>query len=541
MIKPLINTLIFSLGLFTCCAQKSPKISLANNLAQTANGTVQGAKEPSGVRSFKGIPFAAPPVGDFRWKEPQPAANWTGIRQADKFGPRAMQLPIFGDMNFRSNGMSEDCLYLNVWSPAKSAKEKLPVLVYFYGGGFAAGDGSEPRYDGESMATKGIVSVTVNYRLGVFGFLVYSGLSKESGHNGSGNYGLLDQYSALKWVQQNIAAFGGDPAKVTIAGESAGSIAVSGLMASPLSRHLFAQAIGESGSILGALPANSLSEEEKKGEKFASTAGAASLSELRAMPAEKILDAAGKSNVWFNPTVDNYFFPESPYKIYESGGQSKIPLLLGWNSEEGSAGNILAGQAPTPENYTAAIKKLYPEYASDILSQYPGMSTADILKSGRELASDRFIAHSTWKWYDEQLKTGKPVYRYYYMRPRPAMTAAMGNAKAGLAGGVVKDDKTPAAPPASGAVHSAEIEYALGNLPGNKVFAWTPDDYAVSKIMQDYFANFIKAGNPNGKGLPQWDASKKNSEKVMEIDVKTQQVTDETRVRYELLDKINKK
>src|SRR5262245_17887400 len=240
--------------------------ALAQDRVKIANGALEGISDKSsGVRSFKGIPFGDPPIGDFRWKPPQLVKNWQGVRKADKFGPRCMQRPIFGDMNFRSNGMSEDCLYLNVWTPAKTGNEKLPVLVYFYGGGFMAGDGSELRYDGESMARRGIVSVTVNYRLGIFGFLSHSELTKESTHHASGNYGLLDQSAALQWVQKNIAAFGGDPKKITIAGESAGSFSVSAQMASPLSKNIIAGAIGESGSLLGLTPTASLTDAEKAG------------------------------------------------------------------------------------------------------------------------------------------------------------------------------------------------------------------------------------------------------------------------------------
>ena len=228
----------------------------AADLVQTANGTVEGrGVQPSGVRIFRGIPFAQPPTGDLRWREPQPVKNWKGVRKAVDFGPRCMQAPIFDDMVFRSNGVSEDCLYLNVWTPAKSNRERLPVLVYFYGGGFVSGDGSEPRYDGESMAAKGIVVVTVNYRLGVFGFMAHPELTKESAHKASGNYGFLDQNAALRWVQRNIANFGGDPKRVTIAGESAGSMSVSAHLASPLSKNLIAGAIGESGAMTGALSA----------------------------------------------------------------------------------------------------------------------------------------------------------------------------------------------------------------------------------------------------------------------------------------------
>src|SRR5688572_8431854 len=264
------------------------------NVVTTSYGQLEGVKEASGIQAFKGIPFAAPPVGELRWKEPQPLQKWQGVRKAIAFGPRAMQKPIFGDMGFRSAGESEDCLYLNVWTPAKSAKEKLPVLVYFYGGGFMAGDGSEHRYDGEQMAKKGIVALTVNYRLGVFGFFTHPELTKESPHNASGNYGLLDQQAALAWVRDNIAAFGGDPKKVTIAGESAGSIAVSALMASPLSKDLIAGAIGESGSIMGTLTPVALPEAEKICLQFADGVGANSLAALRAMPASQLLDATVK-------------------------------------------------------------------------------------------------------------------------------------------------------------------------------------------------------------------------------------------------------
>ncbi|HEY1022021.1 MAG TPA: carboxylesterase family protein, partial [Flavisolibacter sp.] len=217
--------LLFFAGFFAVYALWAQQKNGSGLQVKTVHGAVEGVLEKSGVRSFKGIPFAMPPVGELRWKAPQPVQPWKGVLKADKFGPRAMQTPIFGDMNFRSDGVSENCLYLNVWAPATKGKALLPVLVYFYGGGFVAGDGSEPRYDGESMATKGIVALTVNYRLGVFGFMAHPELSKESGRNASGNYGLLDQAAALQWVKENIAAFGGDPARVTIGGESAGSIA----------------------------------------------------------------------------------------------------------------------------------------------------------------------------------------------------------------------------------------------------------------------------------------------------------------------------
>jgi para-nitrobenzyl esterase len=510
--------------------------------AKTANGMLEGVTEASGIRAFKGIPFGQPPVGELRWKEPQPVKNWQGVRKADKFGPRAMQRAVFGDMGFRSDGMSEDCLYLNVWTPAKSANEKLPVLVYFYGGGFIAGDGSEGRYDGESMATKGMVALTVNYRLGVFGFMAHPELTKESANHSSGNYAYLDMAAALRWVQQNIAAFGGDPKRVTIAGESAGSIAVSGLMASPLSKGLIAGAIGESGSLLGGLPPVPLAKGEEAGTGFAKFMGASSLADLRAMPADQLLEATGKPGVpRFSATIDGYFFPKPPMEIFSAGEQAHVPLLAGWNSEEMNARAVLGQEKPTAENYAAAVKKLYNEKADEVLKLYPGTTEEEILQSATALASDRFLAYSTWKWADLQSKTGggKPVYRYYYSRPRPAMTPEMGNAAPGLAGGVVKstDANAVKTPPARGAVHSAEIEYAMGNLPKNKVYAWTPDDYKVSEVMQNFFANFVKTGDPNGKGLPKWPAANSGSSvQFMQIDVNTRLETEQNRGRYLFLD-----
>jgi para-nitrobenzyl esterase len=507
---------------------------------KTANGIVEGILEKSGVRSFKGIPFAAPPVGNLRWKEPQPAQNWQGVRKANQFGPKAMQAPIFGDMGFRSNGMSEDCLYLNVWAPTRKGKELLPVLVYFYGGGFVAGDGSEPRYDGESMAQKGIVALTVNYRLGVFGFLSHPELTKESPHKASGNYGLLDQAAALQWVQQNIASFGGDPKKVTIAGESAGSVSVSAQMASPLSKNLIAGAIGESGSLLGALSAVPLSEGEQMGIQFAQHVHANSLAELRGMNADSLLQASTKFGPFrFSRTIDGYFFPKDPYAIYEAGEQARVPLLVGWNNEEMNYRMIMGNEKLTKENFTKAVQRLYGAQAEEVLKLYNPATDDEVERVATDLAGDRFIAFSTWKWADVHSKTtGKPVYRYLYEKPRPAMTPEMGNATPGLAGGVQRGTNTPPAPPAKGAVHSAEIEYAMGNLSTNKVYAWTEEDYKVSRIMQEYFANFIKKGDPNGAGLPAWPAvNTSNTVPVMHINVNTRVEPEKHRERYLFLDR----
>jgi para-nitrobenzyl esterase len=490
--------------------------------AKTVNGTVEGISK-SGISIFLGIPYAAPPVGDLRWKAPQPVKNWQGVKKTVQFGPRAMQAPVFSDMVFRSEQVGEDCLYLNVWTPVRKGTEKLPVLVYFYGGGFIAGDGSEFRYDGEHMARSGIVAVTVNYRLGVFGFMAHPELTKESPNHASGNYAFLDQNAALKWVQQNIAAFGGDPKKVTIAGESAGSASVSAQMASPLSKNLIAGAIGESGALIKpTLGPVSQQEAEQIGVKFATTVGAASLADLRAMSAEKLLQVASKWGVTgFPAVIDGYFFPKSPADIYMSGQQAHVPLLLGWNSEEMNYRMIMGNKEPTPENYKAAVKALYPDNAEEALKYYPGNTPEEAQKSATALAGDRFIAFSTWKWYDAHLKTGgSPVYRYFYERPRPAM----------------RSDKNSTA--ATGAVHSAEIEYAMGNLPFNRVYDWQPEDYLVSYMLQGYFINFIKTGDPNGMGLPQWPkAVAGKPAQVMHINVDTRAENDPYQERYEWMNK----
>ena len=518
-------------------------LAAAPDRVKTANGTIEGLGTlANGVRAFKGIPFGQPPVGDLRWKAPQPVRNWTGVREAKQFGPRCMQLPVFGDMNFRSNGMGEDCLYLNVWTPAKSANDRLPVLVYFFGGGFIAGDGSEPRYDGESMAAKGIVALTVNYRLGIFGFMAHPELTKEAPYKASGNYALLDQHAALQWVKQNIAAFGGDPRRVTIAGESAGSLAVSAQMVSPLSRDLIAGAIGESGSVLGTLPPIPLAQAEEQGAKFAASQNASTPAALRAIPAQQLLDAAGKpGSPRFPLTIDGYFFPEPPLAMMAAGKQARVPLLAGWNSEESGPRAILQSDTPTKENFEKNVRRLYPNDADAVLKEYAPATDADVLQAATDLAGDRFIGYSTWKWIDEAAKSGgKPVYRYYYAKPRPKMTAAMGNATPGLAGGVIRNSgSTPPPPPARGAVHSAEIEYAMGNLKTNPVYEWTPDDDKVSTAMQEYFANFVKTGNPNGKSLVKWPAVNEGSgAQYLRIDVENRAETEQHRGRYLLLDRL---
>jgi para-nitrobenzyl esterase len=512
---PLLAGLTFTLYAASAIAAGPPPT------VQIDTGRLSGIHAGAiGLDEFKGIPYAAPPMGALRWKPPQPVAAWTGVRKADRFGPRCMQRPLFGDMMFRSNGMSEDCLYLNVWAPAGVENRQMPVLVYFYGGGFLAGDGSEFRYDGASLARRGVVVVTVNYRLDVFGFLALPALAAESPQHATGNYGLLDQVAALRWVHRNIAAFGGNPDAVTIGGESAGSMSVSALMASPLSKGLMQRAIGESGAVLANLSPQPRAAAERQGEAFRRHVGAKSLAQLRAMPGANLLAACGDKGVpEFGLDIDGWLLPRAPAAIYEAGEQAHIPLLVGSNSEEGSYTNLLDGKAPTPANYRAVVTQQFGQHAAEALKLYPGRDEAEVRASGTALAGDEFIALSTWRWMHLQRTTGDaPVYYYYFAKARPAK-------RDGSAG------------PDAGAVHSGEIEYALGNLATNRVYAWTGDDYTTSAAMEGYFANFIKTGNPNGPGLPHWPAAAAKDGGLLRqvIDANPHTVVDRNAARYEFL------
>lgn len=514
-----------------CAGALQPAV--AADRVKTANGILESTTAPKdGVRSFKGIPFGQPPVGDLRWRPPQPVKNWKGVRNADQFGPRCMQRTgPGGDYWFRSNGMSEDCLYLNVWTSAKSSKEKLPVLFYVFGGGFQNGDGSEPRYDGENMASKGMVAVSINYRTNIFGFFAHPELTQESPHHAAGNYGLLDQVAALQWVKKNIAAFGGDPQRITIAGESAGSISVSALMASPLSKDLMAGAIGESGAMISSLPPQPLATAEQNGAKFGTAVGATTLAALRALTAEQVQEALSKTQGFrFGATLDGYFLPKPLVAIFEAGEQAKVPLLAGSNTQEQSARLVLGPGEPTPETLANAITKFYGDRADAVLKAYAAKTTDEVYEAARHLASARFISHGTWKWTELQMKTGtKPVYRYLYARVRPRYLGMPGQPAPSAQAG------PPAGP--QGAVHSAEIQYAMGNLPLDKRYTWEPADYEVSKQMQAYFVNFIKTANPNGAGLPNWPAyTAYDNYQIMKIDVESHAQPEAHRDRYLAID-----
>jgi para-nitrobenzyl esterase len=493
---------------------------------RTADGVLEGVVSPDGkVRTFKGIPYAAPPVGPLRWKAPQPVTPWTGVRKATDYPPRAMQGRIFDDMVFYDAGPSEDCLYLNLWMPENHPEAKLlPVMVWIHGGGFVAGSTSEPRQDAGNLSKKGVMVVSLNYRLGVFGFFAHPELTKESGHNASGNYGLLDQVAALKWIKQNIATFGGDPDNVTIFGESAGSHSVSALMASPLARGLFRRAIGESGAFFGTtLPLKPRVEAEKAGVKFAESAlGTASLEALRAMPAQKVLDAALKqSREYFTPDIDGYFLPTDCLSIYAAGKQSHVPLLAGWNKDERDFKSFFTNDAPTVANYVARAKAQFGGNAEAFLKLYPAATDAQAKRAGQDLAGDQFVAYATWKWLKMQLKTGEsPVFRYEFDQTLPLPA----DAKLGT---------EPTVP------HSSEIEFVFRVL-SSKHLPWRSEDYAVSELLSSYWTNFAKTGDPNGPGLPPWLAyNSRDGCQVMHIGANPGSAPDQHRGRYEFLDHLS--
>lgn len=498
MRKTIATLFALALGVMAF-AQQGPQV-------RTANGIVEGTVE-SGLKVFRGVPFAQPPVGDLRWKAPQPVQNWSGVRSAKEFGDDPVQGNPFGDMNMRGPKKSEDCLYLNIWTPAKNMDEKLPVLIYFNGGGLYAGSGSEPRYAGESMARHGIVSVTANYREGIFGFFAHPELSAEASYHGSGNYGFLDQVAAIKWVYDNIAAFGGDPYRITIVGESAGSMSVSALLASPLTKGLIHQAMASSGAIVVRnIP--TLKQAEDNGVEQLKKIGAKNIKEARAISAEKLLELVPTIDSRGSYDIDGCFLTKQPLEVYEKGEQLQVPLLVGRNSQEMSPLAFMRGQEPTLANLRNVMKDTFGNDVDKAMQMYGMKTDADVLgKPGVDFASDLFIAYATWKFGYLHAKTsGQPVYRYYFSKPRPAMRQQ--GVVAGLAGGVERADQArtniQVTQAFAGAVHSADIEYAMGTLPTNRVYDWQSDDYEVSAQFINYYANFIKTGDPNGLGLADW-------------------------------------
>lgn len=449
------------------------------------SGLIQGTVE-GGLSVYRGIPYAAPPVGDSRWRAPRPAPKWSGIRAADQFGRACIQSnPAIAKLP----APSEDCLHLNIWTPAKRAGQRLPVMVWIHGGGFVAGATAEQLYHGEHLAKKGVVMVSFNYRLGALGFLAHPGLSAENDRHVSGNYGLLDMIAALRWVQRNISAFGGDPGRVTIFGESAGGIAVSMLCASPLAKGLFHGAISQSGGSFGPIRSGggpgenvqSLADAERAGETWARKAGADSVAAMRRLPADKLLTPSPSGGVAW-PVMDGWVIPDDQYKLYQAGRYNDTPILAGYNSDEGAT---FPG-ARTPQAYVESVHQRYGSFAEKLLELYPGGEGAPA-RTARDLRRDTAFGWHTWTWCRLQSKTGKSKAFLYYFDFHPEYPA--GSPKAGF-----------------GAAHSDEMPLVFQQfgLPGRPQA--TPEAQTLSEIITTYWTNFAKSGDPNGTGLPDWPA-----------------------------------
>lgn len=468
------------------------------NVLSIEGGLIEGTTNANGdIQIFKGIPFAAPPVGDLRWKAPQPVEAWEGVKKCDRFGPSPMQAPPHPFMFWSSEFLipeepiSEDCLYLNVWSGAKAADEARPVLVYIYGGGFRSGGAGCPIYDGEAMAKKGVVFVSINYRVGIFGFLAHPELSQEAEYKSSGNYALLDMIAALDWVQKNIAAFGGNPNNVTIAGQSAGAFGVNFLTASPVAKGLFHRAIAQSGGSFYSNPSRpglDLKSAEQQGVDFAKALDCQSLAELRAKSADSIQQAQG--GLAF-PIIDGYLLPKSVYDIYANGEQNDVPLLIGWNQDD-----IVFMQSKEVEAFRKQIEERFGDLAADFFAAYPAGTAKEAAQSQLDMGRDEIFGIQVYTWAKLQSQTGKsPAFVYNFNRQVPAHTP---------------DSQF-------GAFHSGEIVYAYDNL-HTLDRPWEEVDETIADKMSDYWSNFAKKGNPNGKGLVLWEPFDPGNEKVMILD-----------------------
>jgi para-nitrobenzyl esterase len=475
---------------------------------KTEAGFVQGQHDPAtGITAFKGIPFAAPPVGDLRWRAPQPAAAWEGVKECTRFAASAMQnTPRPFSMWTQefiapAEPLSEDCLYLNVWTGAASAAEKRPVIVYIYGGGFSSGSGAVPIYDGEELAKKGVVFLTVNYRVGVFGFLAHPELTAEAEHAASGNYGLLDQIAALEWVQRDIEAFGGDPDNVTIAGQSAGAFSVNFLVASPLTRGLIHRAIAESGGAV--LPTSRfaeavpLADAEAAGTAFAESLNASSLAELRKLPADTLLAANGPGR----PIVDGYVIQEPVYDCLAAGRQNDVPLLLGWNEDEGFGPAV-----STVAEFRAGVEEQFGAAADTLFALLPATTDTAARVAQARWSGLQIFGVQSYAWMTLQNRTGTAdVYLYHFERDLPYAEGMQDY----------------------GAFHTGEVPYAYNNLKMSPR-PWEAVDHALADQMSDYWVNFARTGDPNGADLPAWPActSARPQAMIFDSEVRSQPLPD---------------
>lgn len=483
MIKNIFLTSMVIVAIISCNDKaKDP------SQVQTKYGIVKGTVKDSLI-VFKGIPFAVPPIGELRWRAPEPTKSWKGIKPTTEFAPA----PIQGN---DTSGKSEDCLYLNIWTPARSMDEKIPVLVWIYGGGFSFGSTSEPVYDGAALAKKGVVLVSIAYRVGQLGFLAHPELSAENPNNVSGNYGLLDQIAGLQWIKENIAAFGGDPDKVTIFGESAGGISVSMLCASPLAKGLFLGAISESGGSFGpprqtTFPGENMKTlpmAEKEGLNYAEKAGAKTIKELRSLPVKEIPMVMGMGGAW--PIIDGYVIPDDQFKLYEAGKYHDVPVLIGYNSDEGAS----FSREKTPEEYLANVEKRYGKFSDQLVAAYP-VGKESVPKTARDLSRDAAFGWHTWSWARLQSKTGKSKVYYYYFDQHP-------------------DHPEDSPKYGFGSPHGQEVAYVFQNLDRQNPEI-KKSDIEISDVMGTYWTNFAKYGNPNGDNVPQWPAFSQSDSNVM--------------------------
>jgi para-nitrobenzyl esterase len=472
-------------------------------------------RNPEGVRAYKGLPFAAAPVGALRWRPPQPVPAWPGVRSSDAFGMNSLQGIVFDDIDPTIPGVSEDCLYLNVWTPAEPGDgAKLPVMFWIHGGGFVVGSGAEPRYDGARLAARGIVVVTVNHRLGALGFLAHPELTAEQG--ASGNYGLMDLIAALRWVANHIAAFGGDPTAVTIAGESAGSMAVSALMASPRAKGLFVRAIGESAALFES-PSRKLAtraEAERRGVELARDLGAGSLQEMRRAPAQAVLDAS--PGFGFRPIIDGYVLSRTPAEIFAAGEQSDVPLMSGWNKDEGFNFTLSPDETAL---YPDLARAIFKDRTDACLALYPAGSPDIDKASARALGGDLTIIHPNWAWIEAQKRTGKAaIFRFRFERCPLTPEGWFGD--------------RPSAD--AGAFHAGEILYVFDNL-GAFPWLYAAEDREITRLASGYWLNFVKTGDPNGHGLPHWPSHREPGAPILAIDAPPKVTVDEERARHEFL------
>ncbi|MEO5961426.1 MAG: carboxylesterase family protein [Opitutaceae bacterium] len=474
--------------IFTAVAFCRPALAQQPEPVKTEYGFVRGALE-QGLTVYRGIPFAAPPIGDLRWRAPRPAAKWDGVREATKFGLDPYQGTGQGNVG-------EDCLYLNVWTPAKRADERVPVLVWIYGGGFSGGNTSGRGTTGEHLARKGVVLVSINYRVGTLGFLAHPELSAESPRRVSGNYGLQDMIAGLQWVQKNIAAFGGDPSRVTIFGESAGGIAVSMLCASPVARGLFHGAISQSGGSFGphrltTYPGENmrlLADAERSGEAYANSAGPSSIAELRRLPPDKLPAGRGAGTGW--PIVDGWLIPDDQHKLYQAGKYNDVPVIVGYNSDEG----LSFVREKTPEEFIANVQKRFGPFAERLLKAYPP-GESSVPKTARDLLRDAAFGWQTWAWARLQSRTGKAKVFFYYFDQHPV--------------------RAPGSPEADhGMGHGPDVGYVFQTL-DRKNPRLTAGDFAISDTVATYWTNFAKRGDPNGPGVPAWPGFTESERRLM--------------------------